>query len=460
MTIVTRFAPSPTGLLHIGSARTALFNYLFAKHHGGQYLLRIEDTDRARSTPEAVDAIFEGLGWLGLMPDAPAIFQFERAARHLEVAQTLLNNDQAYYCQCAPDDLIAMRAQAREEKRAPGYSGACRDCHHGAGAIRLKTPTEGATKINDMVQGCVEVENKQLDDFILVRSDGTPTYMLSVVVDDYDMGVTHVIRGDDHLTNAFRQSHLYNAMGWSLPFYAHIPLIHGGDGAKLSKRHGALGVMEYEKMGFLSEAMCNYLLRLGWAHGDDEIISRQQAIDWFDVQNIGKSAARFDVKKLMYLNAHYLRHMETEIVVDRLAPFLSSDLDLGSKQRLLKGLPGLAQRAETLCELAKNVGIYTEEYITHFDEKAKKILTPEAILILKAVDKCLSFVEAWDEAVLESSLRGLANDLDVGFGKIAQPLRAALTGRAVSPGVFDVLLVLGKDLSRRRLSKILQEEVF
>ncbi len=444
MTVVTRFAPSPTGFLHIGSARTALFNYLFSRHHDGRYLLRVEDTDRARSTPEAVDAIFEGLSWLNLMPDAPVTFQCERAARHLEVAQTLLDNGHAYYCKCVPEDLSAMRETAREEKRAPGYTGICRDRAHRVGAIRLKIPREGVASIDDMVQGRIEVHNKQLDDFIIVRSDGTPTYMLSVVVDDFDMGVTHIIRGDDHLTNALRQSHLYNAMRWTMPSCAHLPLIHGLYGEKLSKRYGALGVMEYKKMGFLSEAICNYLLRLGWAHGDTEIISRKQAIELFDSGGIGKSAARFDKKKLLHINAHYMRHMSSEALVDCVARFLSDEMDAAGRARLEKGMPGLAKRATTLVDLAESARIYTTDTVQHFDEKAEKILTPDARALLGEVSCCLETLSDWDDVSLESILRGLSENMGIRFVKIAQPMRAALTGCATSPGVFEVMTTLGK----------------
>lgn len=447
--IKTRFAPSPTGYLHIGGARTALFNYLYAAHTGGDYLLRIEDTDRERSTKEAIDAIFDGLSWLGITSKEEPIFQSSRMVRHQEVAHTLLKNGKAYYCKCTPEELDAMRTKAREEGLQPRYDGRCANASHKEGALRLKMPSEGTTTARDLVQGPVSVENKQLDDLILLRSDGSPTYLLSVVVDDHDMEITHVIRGDDHLTNTFRQLKIYEGMGWSPPSFAHIPLIHGDDGAKLSKRHGALGVDAYRDMGYLPEAMCNYLLRLGWSHGDEEIISRENAILWFDLPHVGKSAARLDFKKLSALNAHYLREKDNKALVSLVAPFMEKNLNTSlsdhQKSLLEKGMNGLKQRAQTLVELAENAAFYVQKIEP--DEKAQKFLTDENKALVEKFTVALENVHAWDEKNLEENARAFSEKQNIGLGKLAQTLRAMLTGRTVSPSVFEILSVLGKEKS-------------
>lgn len=464
MTVVTRFAPSPTGFLHIGGARTALFNYLYARHHGGTFLLRIEDTDRDRSTNEAIQAIIHGLKWLELAWDGDIIFQFARANRHQEVAHQLVAEGKAYYCFCTPEELEAMREKAKAEGRQPRYDGTWRDRNpHEAPSgvrpvVRLKVPLIGETTVEDGVQGRVTVQNEQLDDMILLRADGTPTYMLAVVVDDHDMGITHIIRGDDHLTNTFRQWQIYQAMGWETPHFSHIPLIHGPDGSKLSKRHGALGVEAYQEMGFLPEAMCNYLLRLGWAHGDDEIISRAQAISWFDLPAVGRSPSRFDMAKLQSVNAHYLKEADDQRLFDLIQPVLTKkhgDLPDFRKQNLLKGMPGLKQRAKTLIELEENAGIYAAPRPLFLDEKAKALLNEEGLLKIRTALEAFGSFEDWTEEELEACLRQLCERLGEKLGTFAQPLRAALTGRGVSPGIFEVMSILGKEESLARIKDVL-----
>jgi glutamyl-tRNA synthetase len=461
MTVVTRFAPSPTGFLHIGGGRTALFNWLYARHTGGKFLLRIEDTDRARSTEEAVQAIFDGLKWLGLDWDDEAVMQFARAGRHAEIANDLLAQGKAYRCYASPDELTAMREQAKAEGRPVRYDGRWRDRPESdapAGVppvIRLKAPQTGQTIIQDMVQGEVTVANEQLDDFVLLRADGTPTYMLSVVVDDHDMGITHVIRGDDHLNNAFRQTQLYQAMGWNVPHFAHIPLIHGPDGAKLSKRHGALGVEAYRDMGFLPEAMRNYLLRLGWGHGDEEIIPTDKAIEWFDLDAVGRSPSRFDMAKLENLNAHYLREAEDDRLAALILPMLEERLDqpvdTEGKALLSAGMAGLKPRAKTLVELAGTALFYVRPLPLPFTEKAAALLTPEARQTLDKLATALEAQTDWTEAALEERVRRFAEAETLKLGAVAQPLRAALTGSTMSPGIFDVLAVLGKNRSIARI---------
>lgn len=467
MTVVTRFAPSPTGFLHIGGARTALFNYLYAKHTGGKFLLRIEDTDRARSTQEAVDAIKNGLTWLGLNWDGDAVSQFENAARHTEVAHDLLAKGKAYKCTCTPEELEAMREQAKAEGRPMRYDGRCRekmgrdkdhDPAEGSYVVRIKAEHEGDTVIDDVIQGEVRVSNKEIDDFVILRSDGTPTYMLAVVVDDHDMGVNTVLRGDDHLTNAFRQMQIYDAMGWDRPVFAHMPLLHGADGKKLSKRHGALGVEAYRDMGILPEAMCNYLLRLGWGHGDDEIISREQAIEWFDVKDVGKAAARFDADKLAHLNAHYIREGDDEYLLGIIWPMIEAKLgesaDEAGKSRIAEGLPGLKERAKTTLELAESAEFYARKRPLEFNDKAAKLLNEEGLSHLqhfRAILASTEYEEAFTAANLHDAAKLYAEDAGIKLGKIAQPLRAALTGSNVSPGIFEVLEVLGRDESLGRL---------
>ena len=460
MTVVTRFAPSPTGFLHIGSARTALFNWFFARHFGGKFLLRIEDTDRARSTQAAVDAIFKSMEWLGLSWDEEPVFQFQRAARHAEVAHNLLNQGKAYYCYCSPEELEQMREEARQNGQSPRYNGFWRDRDPALApvdvkpVIRLKTPQTGELTIDDMVQGKVSIQNDQLDDLVLLRADGTPTYMLSIVVDDHDMHITHIIRGDDHLTNAFRQTHIYHACGWEIPQFAHSPLIHGADGAKLSKRHGALGTQAYREMGFLPEAMCNYLARLGWSHGDTEIMTKDQIIQWFDGTSIGKSPARLDLAKLTHINAHYLREEADQHLTDLIQPLLTEKLKRGlteeERNRLVKGMKGLKQRAKTLLELADNTLIYCGTQ--PLDDKAAKFITPQAQSLVHAVAIHLKTVEDFSEAMVEKAVREVADQYQEKLGNIAQPLRVALTGRTVSPSVFEVMEVLGKEETLARLS--------
>lgn len=458
--VVTRFAPSPTGFLHIGGARTALFNWLFARHHGGRALLRIEDTDTKRSTTEAIDAILDGLDWLGLDYDDAPVFQSQRAERHAEVAHQLLAAGHAYKCFATPEELEAMRAQQRAEKQPLRYDGRWRDrdpAKAAAGApftIRIKAPLEGETTIHDAVQGAVTVRNGELDDYIILRADGTPTYMLAVVVDDHDMGVTHVIRGDDHLNNAFRQLPIIRAMnaiegGWPDPVYAHIPLIHGADGAKLSKRHGALGVDAYrDEMGILPEALFNYLLRLGWGHGDREEITRSEAIELFDLAGVGKSPSRFDIKKLENLNGHYLRSADDA----RLAALVAARIDGACDEGLLaRAMPALKLRAKNLNELAESAGFLFAQRPLAMTEKAAGQLTDEARATLRAIYAALECQNDWTIEALEATTKTLAEELGLGLGKLAQPMRAALTGSTTSPGIFDVLVLLGRDEALARL---------
>jgi len=465
MTVVTRFPPSPTGRLHIGSARTALFNWLFARHHGGRMTLRIEDTDRKRSTQEAIDAILDGLNWLGLDWDGDAVFQTQNAERHAAVAKDLLDTGKAYHCYCTPEELKEMRETARAEGRPALYDRRWRDrdpadAPEGVDpVVRIKMPQCGKSTISDLVQGDVTVANEQLDDFILLRADGTPTYMLSVVVDDHDMGITHIIRGDDHLNNAFRQLHLFKAMDWPVPAFGHIPLIHGADGQKLSKRHGALGVEEYRAMGFLPEAMRNYLLRLGWSHGDEEIISTEQAIEWFDLDNVGRSPARFDLAKLENLNAHYLKESSDNSLVAMVVPLIESarDISIGNagRARLAKGMEGLKPRAKTLLDLADNAAFYVVRPTYPLENaKAAKLLKDPAATVLAGAAETLTAADTWAGENLESALRAYGEKHDLGFGKVAQPLRAALTGSNASPGLFEVMEILGREETIARIQAV------
>jgi len=459
--VVTRFAPSPTGFLHIGGARTALFNWLYARHHGGTYLLRIEDTDRARSTEPAIGAIFDGLEWLGLAGDEPATFQFARSDRHAEVARQLLEAGQAYRCYLTPEELTARREQAQAERRSFRVDSEWRDADPATWpqdkpwVVRIKAPHDGETSIDDLVQGHVTVNNAELDDYVILRSDGTPTYMLAVVVDDHDMGVTHVIRGDDHLNNAFRQLVIIRAMhaiegGWEDPVYAHVPLIHGSDGAKLSKRHGALGVDTYrDELGVLPEALFNYLLRLGWGHGDDEIISRDQAVEWFDIAHVGKSPSRFDLAKLLNLNGHYLREADDARLAELVASGIEGTPDLNL---LTRAMPCLKVRARDVNELAASAGFLFAQRPLAMDAKAEALLTPEARDLLGQLHARLATESVWTSEALEASLKEMAGALGLGLGKLAQPLRAALTGQSTSPGIFDVLILLGREESLARIA--------
>ncbi len=465
--VVTRFAPSPTGFLHIGGARTALFNWLYAKANGGKMLLRIEDTDRARSTTQAIDAILDGLTWLGLDWDDEPVFQHGRILAHQQAAETLLAQGKAYKCYCSPEELTAMREKARAEKRPPRYDGMWRDRDPSdapAGikpVIRFKSPETGATVIEDQVQGRVTFNNSELDDLIILRSDGNPTYMLSVVVDDHDMGVTHVIRGDDHLTNAARQSQIFEALGWPVPVFAHIPLIHGSDGAKLSKRHGALGVDAYRDMGYLPQAMRNYLVRLGWSHGDDEIMSLENMIDWFGLDAIGRSAARFDFDKLESINGHYMRQADDKELATAMFELLADNTemsDLSAKvtdekiQKVISVMPELKERAKTLVELATSAEFILNDRPLKLNEKAVKLMSAEAKTHLKQLSIQLSLVENWNLEEIETTIRDFCTQIDIKLGSIAQPLRAALTGTTISPGIFDVLAVLGRDETLGRIA--------
>ena len=470
MTVAVRFAPSPTGFLHIGGARTALFNWLFARHHqlhgdGGQFHLRIEDTDRVRSTEEAVTAIIDGLKWLGLDWDGEVVFQSARAAHHAEIAQQLLAAGRAYRCYSTAEELEAMRERAKAEKRSIGYDGTWRDRDPAeappgiAPAIRLKGERTGATTIRDQVLGEVTVENQELDDLIILRSDGTPTYNFSVVVDDHDMGITHVIRGNEHFRNAFRQTQIYRALDWKVPEFAHIPLIHGADGAKMSKRHGALGVEAYRDMGYLPEALRNYLLRLGWSHGDDEIISTGQAIEWFDLGGINRSPAQFDFAKLDSVNAHYIREADdtrlVEFVAPRLEAMLGHALSNVASQRLLRAIPDLKPRAKTLVELAERAQFYVASRPISPATDAAKLLTQEARDLLGEFAGGLGASD-WRAGSLEARLRDFVAEKGLKLGAVAQPLRAALTGSTASPGIFEVMEVLGREETLGRIADAAQ----
>jgi glutamyl-tRNA synthetase len=463
---VTRFAPSPTGYLHIGGARTALFNWAYAKNTGGKMLLRIEDTDRERSTDGAVAAILDGLTWLGLDWDGEPVSQFSRAARHRAVAEELLAKGHAYRCYCTPDELAAMRAKAEAEKRPIRYDGTWRDRNPSeapAGikpVIRFRTPRAGETVIDDRAQGRVVIPNKDLDDLIILRSDGNPTYNLSVVVDDHDMGVTHIVRGVDHLTNAARQTQVYLAMGWDVPDMTHVPLIHGPDGAKLSKRHGALGVEAYRAMGYLPAALRNYLARLGWSHGDDEIFSTEQLVTWFTLEAIGKSAARFDFAKLENLNGHYIRGMGDEELTQALIDFLPhaeggpdllAKIDAAKRAQLMHAMGGLKARAKTLVELMAGARFLFASRPLGLDESAKKLMADDGKAALLALRPVLAGSPDWTAAALEALVKRLAEERSMKLGKLAQPLRASLTGTSTSPPVFEVLDVLGREESLGRI---------
>src|SRR3954463_7675990 len=465
-TVITRFAPSPTGFLHIGGARTALFNWLYARKRGGTMLLRIEDTDRQRSTREAIDAILDGLKWLGLNWDGEVIYQFKRAARHREVAEELLASGKAYRCYATQEELTAMREKARAEGRTRLYDGMWRDrdaSEAPAGikpTIRLRAPQTGETVIEDQVQARVVWQNENLDDLVLLRGDGTPTYMLAVVVDDHDMGVTHVIRGDDHLINAARQKQIYDAMGWPLPSMSHIPLIHGPDGSKLSKRHGALGIEAYRAMGYVPAALRNYLVRLGWSHGDQEIFSTQEMIDAFDLPAIGRSAARFDFAKLENLNGHYIRNADDQSLVTMFEDVLSyvpngsevkAKLNDTTRAQLLRAMPDLKQRAKTLVELIHSSYFIFADRPRSIEPKAAALLTPETRELLGKLRGALETVSPWTAEATEAATRTFAEANNLKLGAVAQPLRVALTGRTTSPGIFDVLAVLGREECLGRL---------
>lgn len=471
MSVIVRFPPSPTGFLHIGGARTALFNWLYAKHNGGKFLMRVEDTDRKRSTPESIDTIIEGMKWLGFDwdNDDPALnngknyySQFDMRDRHVEVANKLLAEGKAYHCYCSPEELTEMREQQKAAGQTTRYDGRWRDrpasdAPEGVKpVIRLKAPQEGATVVTDQVMGDVTVKNAQLDDMILVRADGSPTYMLAVVVDDYDMGVTHIIRGDDHLTNTFRQVQIFKAMGWDVPVYAHLPLILGPDGAKLSKRHGAPAVSDYRDQGYLPEAIRNYLLRLCWSHGDDEIISTEQAIEWFDLDGVGKSPARFDFAKLKNLNAHYISELSDDACAQAVLPFMTKLLgrDLTEEDIVLltAALPDIKPRVQLLTEMAEAAQFYFEELEPN--EKALKQLTDESKAYLKGLAEKIKGLKSFTHESFEALIRDYAAEKDLKLGKIAQPLRAALTGRVVSPPIFAAAALLGREKVLHRIEKL------
>jgi len=464
--VVTRFAPSPTGFLHIGGGRTALFNWLYARRHGGKMLLRIEDTDRERSTAAAINAIIDGLTWLGLTWDGEIVFQFSRAQRHRQIAEQLLAAGKAYRCYASPEELAEMREAARREGRSKLYDGRWRDRDPAEAppgvkpVIRLRAPLIGETVIEDQVQGRVVWQNSDLDDLVLLRSDGTPTYMLAVVVDDHDMNVTHIIRGDDHLTNGARQKHIYEALGWNVPIMAHIPLIHGPDGSKLSKRHGALGVDAYRAMGYLPAAMRNYLVRLGWSHGDQEIFSTEEMIAAFDLAQIGRSPARFDFAKLENLNGHYIRaSADADLIaaLEGLLPHIAGGQELASKLtpalrgKMLAAMPALKERAKTLVELFESTRFLWASRPLELNDQAKALLTAEAKSATAALLPEMDAVTEWTPEAIEAVVRGYAERAGLKLGAVAQPLRAALTGRATSPPIFDVLAVLGKSESLARL---------
>jgi len=461
MPLIVRFAPSPTGFLHIGSARTALFNWLYARHHKGKFLLRIEDTDRARSTPESVETIYEGLKWLGLDWDGDAVSQFSRFGRHAEVAQQMVANGTAYYCYASPEELETMRAEQKAKGLPQRYDGRWRDrpasdAPQGVKpVIRLKAPQTGETTVHDAVMGTITVQNSQLDDMVLLRADGAPTYMHAVVVDDHDMDITHVIRGDDHMTNTFRQVQIYKSMGWSIPIFAHLPMILGPDGAKLSKRHGSPAVSDYRDRGYLPEAICNYLLRLCWSHGDDEMIPRQQAIEWFDFDGIGKSPARFDFAKLGSVNAHYIKQSDdrrlAELAEPMIAKTLGQPLTLAQMDLLTRAMADLKPRAQTIIEIAEQAVFYFHNGPLPMDEKAKKLLTDDAKQHLGALAERMNSLPEFTASEIENLFRIYAEEKGLKLGAIAQPLRAALTGSTVSPPIFGVAALLGKDESLKRL---------
>ncbi|UTW56906.1 glutamate--tRNA ligase [Kordiimonas sp. SCSIO 12610] len=461
--VVTRFAPSPTGFLHIGGARTALYNWLFAHHHGGDFLLRIEDTDRKRSTAEAIDAIITGMKWLGLNWSGDAVSQFAQAERHREVANALLASGNAYYCYASQEETAEARDNARAEGK-PFRGDLWRDRDPSEApdgvqpVVRVKMPRDGETTIVDAVQGSVTVSNSELDDMVILRSDGTPTYMLSVVVDDHDMGVTHVIRGDDHLNNAFRQYQIYHMMGWDIPTFAHIPLIHGPDGKKLSKRHGALGVDAYEDMGFLPEAMRNYLLRLGWSHGDDEIITTKQAIEWFTLDNVGRAPARFDFDKLDFVNAHYMKECEDStlfaLIKENIEHAIGKPIDDTEQGKVVQAMPSIKERAKRIGDLIEPTSLFCNIRPLEISEKAKKQITEETKPILASLKDQLSDLPSWIGSDIKATIMSFAEAEDLKLGKVMQPVRAAVTGGKQSGDLVETLEILGKDETISRLSDV------
>jgi len=467
--VVTRFAPSPTGFLHIGGARTALFNWLYAKANDGKMLLRIEDTDRERSSAEAVSAIIDGLGWLGIDWDGEPVSQYSRADRHREIAHEMVANGSAYKCYYTPEEIAKMREKAQAKGLPARYDGTWRDRDPSQApedapyVIRLKAPLEGETIVDDQVQGCVRFPNKDMDDLVLLRSDGNPTYMLAVVVDDHDMAVSHVIRGDDHLVNAARQTLIYQGMGWDVPVMAHIPLIHGPDGAKLSKRHGATGAEKYREMGYLPQALRNYLVRLGWSHGDDEIMSTGQMIEWFDLEGINKAAARFDIAKLEAINGHYMREADDDELLEYLesiahklegGDFILNRLDEKTRPMFTKALPALKQRAKTLVQLAQASAFVFASCPIPMEEKAASLLDDTGLGVICGILPKFEALSEWNGEAIETTMRDYTETADLKMGKVAQPIRAALTGQASSPGAMDVLHILGRDEAIARLHNV------
>ncbi len=459
MSINVRFAPSPTGYLHIGGARTALFNYLFAKHNKGNFLVRIEDTDKARSTQEAINAIKQGLDWLGLSPDSEYILQSDNIEKHKEVVKKLLDSGKAYYCYTTPEELSQMREEAQKQGIQFKYPHIWRDSKETPPkdvkpVVRIKIPKTGETVIDDLVQGQVTVANEQLDDFILLRSDGSPTYMLCVVVDDIDMNISHIIRGDDHLNNAFRQYHLFKAIGADIPKFAHIPLIYGEDGKKLSKRHGALGVEQYQKMGYLADALKNYLCRLGWSHGDDEIFTQQQAIEWFDLKNVGKSPSRMDFKKLENLNASYIKQMDNQELLDIIIPMFGKINDIAIK-RIEKGIDSIKSRATTINDFTTLCDFYVNRpSFPLFDEKAQKLIKQNSPDILENVANVIKDIDEWSEQNIENAIKLFIEKNNFKFAEVAQPIRATISGTTKSPGIFEIINILGKQETIERLTKL------
>ncbi len=460
MTVITRFAPSPTGFLHIGGARTALFNYLFAKHHNGKFLLRIEDTDQARSTEDAVDAIFSGLKWLGLNWDGEVLFQSKRNDLYKKAALKLLDEGKAYYCFTSQEEIDRQRDNAIANKQHFLFQSPWRDVlpsnsqeQKSRAVIRLKAPRVGHTVIHDALQGDVTIENSHLDDMVLLRSDGTATYMLAVVVDDHDMQISHIIRGDDHLTNAARQILLYQAFGWSVPHMVHIPLIHGDDGAKLSKRHGALGVNAYQDMGYLPESLCNYLLRLGWSHKDDEIISRQQAIEWFDIDGLGKSPARLDFAKMDSLNSHYLRLLDDQTLTEMTCQSLPENYQVTEKEKeyIHQAMPNLKIRSTNLVELAKLARIYLINIPIIYSEEAKELINNCNKNLLGQVIQELENLPNFDKDSIQMKFKEIAKNNNIKLADIMQSIRPLMTGMTTSPSVFEIIAIIGKENAIARL---------
>ena len=458
---VTRFAPSPTGFLHIGGVRTAIFNWLYAKAKGGTFLVRIEDTDKARSTPEATQAILEGLSWMGIESDAAIVSQAAQAERHVAIAHQLLESGHAYRCYCTPEELEAMRTKAMTEGLPRAYDGTWRDRDPGDApeaapfVVRFRAVQEGSSTIEDAVQGSVTRPNENADDLVLLRADGTPTYNLSVVVDDHDMGVTHIIRGDDHLNNAFRQKQIYEALGWAAPTFAHIPLIHGADGTKLSKRHGALGVEAYRDMGYSAEGLFAYLLKLGWSHGDEDVIPRQRAVEIFDLSGIGKSPSRLDLDKLKSVNKTLQDQADTAPLLDAALAFAGQEVTAEDKERLLRAMPAMQERAATYDELAAQFRFFLNEPPLEMDEKAAKALDADGLAVLRDIAPALTAVETWELEGIQAAIKGFAVEKELKLGKVFQPLRAALTGSMASPGVGEVAYAFGKDKTLRHIAAVI-----